>query len=170
MVSFVIGTAGFAAVLTLLCWCWAAGFRNGDLATDAEVSAVLRHSGQPDEPRPVVVATVRNPSGTPVLAGLSARRTRVPEWLGGRLDVTVPRLTRRRAFRPSAYETVGVVPGEAAVRFVIPVLVPARRYLLTAVTGQAGGRLRVYRLHLAPAREASVPLGKISPFSPNGRG
>ena len=52
----------------------------------------------------------------------------------------------------------------------IPVLVPARRYLLTAVTGQAGGRLRVYRLRLAPAREATVPLGKISPIIPNGRG
>ena len=115
--SFVIGAAGLAVVLALLCWCVAVGFRNGDQATDAEVSAVLRHSGQPDEPRPVVVATVRNPSGTPVLAGLSARR-----------------------------------------------------YLLTAVTGQAGDRLRVYRLRLAPAREATVPLGKISPIIPNGRG
>ena len=43
------------------------------------------------------------------------------------------------------------MPGETAVRFVIPVLAPARRYLLTAVTGQSGGRLRVYRLRLAPA-------------------
>ena len=63
MVSFVIGGAVCAAVLALLCRCAAAGFRNGDQAADAEVSAVLRHSGQPDESRPVVVATVRNPSG-----------------------------------------------------------------------------------------------------------
>jgi hypothetical protein len=170
MVSFVIGAAGFATVLALLCWCCAAGFRNGDLATDAEVSAVLGQSGQPDESRPVVVATVRNPSRTPVLAGLSARRARIPGWLCGGLDVTVPRLTRRRAFRPSAYETVGVVPGETAVRFVVPVPAPARRYLLTAVTGQPGGRLRVYRLHLAPVHDAPVPLGRISPIGPNGRG
>jgi hypothetical protein len=156
MVSFAIGMAVCAAVLALLCWCAAAGFRNGDQATDAEVSAVLRQSGQPGESRPVVVATVRNPSRTPVLAGLSARRARAPGWLAGGLDVTVPRLTRRRAYRPSAYATVGVVPGETAVRFVVPVPAPASRYLLTAVTGQAGGRLRVCRLRVARAHAGAA--------------
>jgi hypothetical protein len=53
MMSFVIGAAVCAAVLALLCWCAVAGFRNGDQATDAEVSAVLRHAGQPGESRPV---------------------------------------------------------------------------------------------------------------------
>jgi hypothetical protein len=125
------------------------GFANGDRATDATVSAVLRNAGQPGEPRPVVVATVSNPSGTPVLAGLSARRAR---WPGGGQCVTVPRATRRRKFRPSAYATVGVVPAGGTVRFAVPVAAPARRYRLTAVTGQAGGRLRVYRLRVARAR------------------
>jgi hypothetical protein len=152
MISFAAGLAAGVAVLALLCWCAAAGFRNGDRATDAQVSAVLRAAGQPDEPRPVVVATVRNPSGTPVLAGLSARRARVPDWLGGTLSVTVPRRTRRRKFRPGAYATVGIVPGEATVRFTVPVPAAASRYRLTAAVGQSGGRLRVYHAYVAPAR------------------
>lgn len=73
--SYAAGLAAAAAVLALLCWITAAGFRNGDRATDAKVSAVLRDAGQPDEPRPVVAATVRNPSGTPVLVGARVRRT-----------------------------------------------------------------------------------------------
>ena len=56
--SFVIGTGVCAAVLALVYWCAVAGFRNGDQATDAEVSAVLRHSGQPGESRPSASATV----------------------------------------------------------------------------------------------------------------
>jgi hypothetical protein len=152
MVSFAAGLAAGVAVLALLCWAAAAGFRNGDRATDARVSAVLRDSGQPDEPRPVVVATVRNPSGTPVLAGARVRRARLPYWLTGTLSVTVPRRTRRRKFRPGAYTCVGVVPGETAVRFMVPVRAAASRYLLTAAVGQSGGRLRVYRVHVAPAR------------------
>jgi hypothetical protein len=154
MVSFWVGMAVGVAVLAVLCWCAAAGLRNGDRATDAKVSAVLRSAGQPDEPRPVVVATVSNPCPAPVLAGLSARRAR---WPGGGHSVVVPRVTRCRKFRPSAYATVGVVPAGATVRFAVPVAAPARRYRLTAVTGQAGGRLRVYRLPLA---RAHVPAAR----------
>jgi hypothetical protein len=165
MVSFGISMAVSVAVLALLCWYAAAGFRSGDRPDDARITAVLRDAGQPDEPRPVVVATVRNPSRTPVLAGLSVRRARVPEWLGGGLNVTVPRRTGRRAYRPSAYPTVGIVPGDATVRFTVPVPAAARRYRLTAAVGQAGGRLRVYRVHVArahvPARaELTVPFGE----------
>jgi hypothetical protein len=152
MVSFGISMAVSVAVLALLCWYVVAGFRSGDRPGDARVTAVLREAGQPDEPRPVVVATVRNPSRTPVLAGLSVRRARVPEWLGGRLNVTVPRRTGRRAYRPTAYPTVGIVPGDTAVRFTVPVPAAAAAYQLTAAVGQAGGRLRVYRVRVAPAR------------------
>ena len=52
MVSFAAGVAAGVVVLALLCWCAAAGFRNGDRPADAWVSAVLRDSGQPDESRP----------------------------------------------------------------------------------------------------------------------
>jgi hypothetical protein len=165
MISFAVGLAAGVAALALLCWVAAAGFRNGDRATDAKVSAVLRDGGQPDESRPVVVATVCNPSGTPVLTGLSVRRARVPQWLGGALSVTVPRRTRRRKFRPGGYACVGIVPGQTAVRFTVPVPATARRYRLTAAVGQSGGRLRVYRLRLAPAHprvgaELTVPFGE----------
>jgi hypothetical protein len=77
MVSFTVGIAAGIGVLALLCWCVACGFRDGDRLADATVSAVLRASGQPDEPRPVIVATVVNPSGTAVLTaaiGQSAGR------------------------------------------------------------------------------------------------
>ena len=166
MMSFGIVMAVSAAVLALLGWYAVAGFRSGDRSGDARVTAVLREAGQPDEPRPVVVATVRNSSGTPVLAGLSVRRARVPQWLGGSLSATVPRWTSRRAYRPAAYPTVGIVPGDTTVRFMVPVHKAARAYQLTAAVGQAGGRLRVYRLYLAggtrfPFRaELTVPFGK----------
>jgi hypothetical protein len=165
MVSFAAGLAAGVAALALLYWVAAAGFRNGDRATDAKVSAVLRNAGQPDESRPVVVATVRNPSGTPVLTGLSVRRARLPYWLTGALSVTVPRRTRRRKFRPGGYACVGIVPGETTVRFMVPVRAAAPRYRLTAAVGQSGGRLRVYRLRVAPAHlrvgaELTVPFGE----------
>jgi len=130
-------------------WCLARGLRNGDRPTDATVKAVLRDAGQPDEPRPVILAAIGNPSATPVLAGLEARKARTPRRLSGSLNVTVPRRTARRKFRPSAYATVGIVPAGTTVSFTVPVRGSARRYLLTAAVGQAGGRLRLYRLHLA---------------------
>jgi hypothetical protein len=165
MVSFGISMAVSVAVLALLYWYAAAGFRSGDRSGDVRVTALLRDAGQPDEPRPVVVAAVRNPSQTPVLAGLSVRRAHVPEWLAGSLNVTVPRRTGRRAYRPGAFPTVGVVPGDTTARFTVPVTAAARRYTLTVAVGQAGGRLRVYRVHVAcahfPARaELTVPFGE----------
>jgi hypothetical protein len=152
MVSFIAGLAAGVAALALVCWLAAAGLRNGDRPADAKVSAVLRDAGQPDEPRPVVVATVRNPSPSPVLAGAGVRRARLPHWLGGILNATVPRRTRRRQFRPGAYACVGVVPGEATVRWAVPVPALAPCYRLTVAVGQSGGRLRVYRVRVAPAR------------------
>jgi hypothetical protein len=50
-----------------------------------------------------------------------------------------PRRTARRKLRPSAYATVGIVPGKTTVSFTVPVRDSARRYLLTAAVGQSGG-------------------------------
>ncbi len=152
MVSFAAGIAAGVLVLALLCWCAAAGFRNGDRPADTRVSAVLRDSGQPDESRPVVVATVQNRSGTPVLVGLSVRPVRLPAWLAGPLTVTVPRRTARKKFRPTGYATVSLVLAGATVRCTVPAETSARRYLLTAAVGQAGGRLRLHRLHVPGVR------------------
>jgi hypothetical protein len=163
MVSFMIGIAVGIAVLALLCWCAARGRRDGDRPADAKVSAVLRDSGQPDEPRPVIVATVVNPSGAAVLAGLSARPgrlDRLPAWLAAPLTaslagaacpltVTVPRRTDRAKFRPGGYATVGIVPASGIVLLPVPVDRAARHYVLTAAIGQQAGRLRLHRLHVA---------------------
>jgi hypothetical protein len=101
-----------------------------------------------------VVATIRNPAGSPVLAGLAVRRGRLPGWLAGSMNSGVPRWTRRRRFRPGGYPTVGVVPAGTAAEFAVPVTSSARRYLLTVVVGQADGRLRVHRLRLGGPRLA----------------
>ena len=98
----------------------------------------------------MIVVTVRNPSGTPVLAALSARAALLPAWLAAPHGVSVPRRTRPPKFRPGRLATVGVAPGGRRGR--------ARRagpgagtpYLLTAAVGQEGGRLRVHRLRLGP--------------------
>jgi hypothetical protein len=101
---------------------------------------------RPDEPGPVIVATVRNPSGAPVLAALRARRSLVPLWLALPLSVGVPRWTAGRRYRPARYATVGIVaPGDTA-RLTVPAPWPARRCLLIVAVGQEGGRLRVHRL------------------------
>jgi len=50
MVSFWVGIAVSVAVLALLCWYAAAGFRNGDRATDAKVSAVQQNAGRAKQP------------------------------------------------------------------------------------------------------------------------
>ncbi len=176
MVSFAIAIAAAMAaiaVICVLCAVAAAGFRDGDRPADATVTARLRDAGQPGEPRPVLVATVRNPSGTPVLAGLSARRARAPGWLGGGHAVTVPartatRTAARRGLRPTGCACVGVVAAYGSACFTVPVRAPARRYLLMAAVGQAGGRLRLHRLHVTgahgPARtRLTVPSGEFFP-------
>jgi hypothetical protein len=165
MVGFAVIMAIAFAMLAALCWRAVAGMRDGDRPGDATVKALLRGCGQPDEPRPVVIATVRNPSDKPVLAGLSARRTAMPGWLRCGPDVTVPIRTTRRALLPTAYATVGVVPARSSARFPVPVSGRARRYLLTAAIGQAGGRLRVHRLHVAGPHSAAptelpLPFGE----------
>jgi hypothetical protein len=137
------------APLAGLCYWGMAGFRNGDRPTDARVTAVFG-AGAPGRPRPVVVAVISNPAGTPVLAALRARRALLPGWLADPHVVGVPRWTVRRTFRASQYRVVGVVPAGAAVEFPVPVAAPALRgALLTVAVGQEGGRLRVHTLRVA---------------------
>jgi hypothetical protein len=146
-VFWIIAAAGVFAAL----YCLAeAGVRNGDRPGDADVTARLAAGTQPDEARPVIVVTVRNPAGTPVLVALSARRARLPGQLTEPRGVSVPRLTGRAKFRPGRYETVGVAPAGGAAELAVPVGERARRYVVTAAVGQQGGRLRVHRLRLGP--------------------
>jgi hypothetical protein len=165
VVGFAVSISIALATLAALCCCAATGLRHGDRPADAKVTALLGDSGQPDEPRPVVIATVRNRSDKPVLAGLSARRALMPEWLRCGPSITVPIRTTRRKLRPTAYATVGVVPGRSCARFSVPVSGQSRRYLLTAAIGQTGGRLRLHRLHVAgprssTRRELTLPFGE----------
>jgi len=135
----------------------ATGLRAGDHPGDAAVGAVLDPG-----PRPVIIATVRNPADIPLVAGLTVRRQLLPGLLDPGLTVRVPRRTARRKFLAGEQDTVGVVPagGQAEFRMTAPALLirseltrsrltrsrltrSGRRYRLTAVVGQAGGRLRV---------------------------
>ena len=141
----VIFLGGFA--LVVLGWCGIAGVRNGDHPGDARVSALV--GAGTGGGNALIFATVRNPSGTPVLTALRVRRGFVPGALAGKFAVRVPRWTKGRRFRPGAYETVGVVPAGGATEFPVPVPERAHRYVLTVAVGQQGGRLRVYRLRLA---------------------
>ncbi|HEX6452494.1 MAG TPA: hypothetical protein VF060_23915 [Trebonia sp.] len=250
-----------------------AGFRLGDRPEDTRVTAVLRDAWQPDATRPVIAVTVRNPSGTAVLAGMSVRaglpfryrlppawsglptrRRRWPErarlpfrhWLPlARLQrarsasvpvtvltpaspptpattstsmsastsarastsmiasspthastsmsasvpthpsarrsasagttvsapasvsvpmgVSVPRRTARRRFRAALFDTVGVVPAGADVKFSVPVPEDARGYVLTAVVGQRDRRLRVHRIALAQASPRADAMRLVPP-------
>jgi hypothetical protein len=139
-----------ACVCAALYYCVEVGVRNGDRPGDAKITAVLSTGTQPDAARPVIVATVRNPSGRPVLVALSARRALLPALLTEPRGVTVPRLTGRKKFLAGEYETVGVAPAGGSAELAVPVTVRARRYVLTAAVGQEGGRLRVHRLRLGP--------------------
>jgi hypothetical protein len=103
-----------ACVFAALYYCLAAGMRNGDRPGDAEITALLSTGTQPDEARPVIVVHVRNPSGTPVLVALSARRALLPALLTEPRGVSVPWLTRRGKFLPGKYETIGVAPADGA--------------------------------------------------------
>lgn len=130
-----------AGVLAALYRLAAAGFRNGDRPGDALVAAV---------PAPQAVV-IRNPSGTPVLVGLTVRTALLPGWLVTPHDVSVPWWTLRGKFDPERFDRVGVVPAGGAAGFPAPARARARRTVLTVVVGQEGGRLRVHRLRLGPA-------------------
>lgn len=163
MLGFVVIMAIAFAIFAALCCCAVGGLRGGDRAGDAKVRALLRASGQPDEPRPVVIAMVGNPSDKPVLAGLSARRAVLPEWLRGGASVSVPIRTTRRSLRPTAYATIGVVLPHTIAHFPVPICSRGRHYLLTAAIGQAGGRLRLHRLHVG-GRERAAHTELTLPF------
>jgi len=169
---FVLGVG--ALVLAGLGWLAVAGFRHGDRPLDVTVSAELRDAGQPDEPRPVVVAEVRNPSASPVMVALSARPPRLPGWLGGSPlnfvtemvpsggGISVPRRTARPALRAGQYETVGVVPERGTVRLTVPVPATGRKYWLTAVIGQSGGRLRVHHIPVDGRTRLWLPVADLT--------
>jgi hypothetical protein len=167
MIGVLIALAIGAGVLAGLLWFAAEGIRNGDRPDDARVRAVLRRSGQPGEERPVAVVTVRNGGAAPVLVAVAVRRALLPGWLAGPASVSVPRRSARRAFRPGGYPTVGVVAGGECADLTAPARACARRYLLTILVGQAGGRLRVHRLRMGDARR--TPVGRLRVTAKQGR-
>jgi hypothetical protein len=123
------------------------GTRAGDRAGDARVTAWRRH-------RDSVVVRVSNPAGVAVIAGFTVRPRRVPDWLGSGASVSVPVRTTRRRFLAAAQHVVGVVPAGGTAEFTVPASRRARRYRLTAMIGQGGGRLRVVRM---PVRDYGEP-------------
>jgi hypothetical protein len=139
-----------AGMLAALYYLAVLGFRNGDRPGDALVTTVPLADPVPlAGTAPAAVAVlVRNPTGTPVLVGLTARAAFLPAWLAMPHDVSVPRWTLRGKFDPERYECVGVVPAGGATEFAVPALARARRTVLTVAVGQEGGRLRVHRLRL----------------------
>ncbi len=141
MLIFVFAVIAAAGALAAVYRLAAAGFRNGDRPGDALVSAVLSTTGPA-----TTGAVVRNPSGTPVLVGLTAGPARWPARLASPHAVSVPRWTLRGKFDPARYECVAVVPAGGAAEFAVP---PCAAVLVVAV-GQEGGRLRVHRLRLPP--------------------
>jgi hypothetical protein len=134
-----------AGALVALYYLAVAGFRNGDRPGDALVTTAPEAG-----PAPATVL-VRNPSGTPVLVGLTARAAFVPAWLTMPHDVSVPRWTLRGKFDPERCDCVGVVPAGGAAEFAVPARARAYSAVLTIAIGQEGGRLRVHRLRLGPA-------------------
>lgn len=138
-----VAAAGiFAAMFRLA----AAGFKNGDRPGDAMVTMVPEAGAVPA----TATVLVRNPSGTPVLVGVTARPALLPSWLAVPHDVSVPRWTLRGKFAPERYERVGVVSAGGAAEFAVGPLARARRTVVTVAVGQEGGRLRVHRLRLGP--------------------
>ena len=150
MLTYLFCIVALAAVAAGAFFLAAAGLRNGDRPGDARVTARLTTGAQPQEARPVIVVSVHNRSGTPVLAAMRARRALLPGWLAGVHGVGVPRLTVGRRFRAGRYATVGVVPAGGTAGLTLPVAVRARRYLLSVAIGEEGGRLRVHKLRLGP--------------------
>jgi hypothetical protein len=156
---------GFVFIAVFALGMLRAGLRSGDRPSDATVAARIGRSGQPDEPRPVILVTVRNPAAAPLLAGFSVARRRVGVWM----NVCVPRRTARRRFRAAAQDVVGVVPGGSTAEYRVPVPVTARRYQLTAVVGQSGGRLRVFRLPLTDRRRGAGRVTFVRPYLDDGQ-
>jgi len=164
VLTYVFTISAPVGLLAVLSWCLMIGLRNGDRPGDARVSALLATGTRPgtgvpstvspDAAGPLILVTVRNPSGTPVLAALSARRALLPSLPGEPRSVSVPWRTGRKRFLPGRFETVGVAPACGAAEFAVPAPVPitgpARRYVLTVAVGQEGRRLRVHRLRLGP--------------------
>ncbi len=155
--------AGLIAIVALVVWAGLAAIgitalRDGDQPSDARVTAAIAPAGQPDETRPVVVATVRNPSTVPVMVGLRVRAT----LTAGTLTARVPWRTRGRKYRAGEQDTVGIVPaGESAV-FTVPAPARGRRYRLVAVIGQSGRRLRVLTVPVRGGREMErVVMGEM---------
>lgn len=147
MTGFIIGLLIALAVFSMFAMLALTGFRNGDRPGDATVTAALSDPTQPDEPRPVVVATVRNPSDVPVMAGFRLR----PSLFEGSMTARVPWRTLGRRYLPRRQGTVGIVPPGGSASFRVLARAKGHRYRLVAVIGQSGRRLRVLTVPVTPS-------------------
>ena len=140
MIVMLAAAAGGIAVVCVLAWgLLAAGLRAGDRPGDAAVAVTLDPG-----PRPVIIATVRNPGDVPLVAGLVVRRQRLPGWFWRWPDGAGAQADRPAEVPGRGAGHRGVVPaGDRPSSGWRPAPPGGRRYRLTAVIGQAGGRLRV---------------------------
>jgi hypothetical protein len=96
ILALLIAAGGIAVMLALGWGLVAAGLRAVDQAGDATVSAAA------DAGQLTVVVVVRNPGDVPLVAGFSARRRLLPDWLGAGMTVRAPSFAFRSAPRPAA--------------------------------------------------------------------
>jgi len=64
--------------------------------------------------------------------------------------------------RGESIEIVGIVPASGSARLTVPVRETGDRYQLTAVIGQAGGRLRVHRLMVDDRARLWLPVADLT--------
>lgn len=124
------------------------------------VTAAISGQDEPiRRPGPVYV-DVANRGVSPVMVGLSVRPGLSSAQGRPRPRISVPARPGRRRYRPTAQETIGVVPAGGAVR--LPVRLPAgpRPCRVVAVVGEADRRLRVISVRVPPA-----PAGERDRFS-----
>lgn len=133
-----------------------AGIRAGDRPDDARATARATTARHPEGDLPVVLATVRNPSSSPVFVGLSLRRSHLPGWLDGAVTVRVPRWRRRR-LGPRRQTVVGIVDSGTNAEWILPAPPIHARWHLVAVLGQKDRRLRVLDRRIDLAENNSLP-------------
>lgn len=130
-------------------WARAAATETRSSDVTVTILTILAPSGRGDSS---VVISIFNPGSRPVLAGLSVRPRRRPDWLGPGPRTRIVRRTAGRRYRADRQAMIGIVPAAGISLLPVDFAAIQGRHCVVAVLGQSDSRLRVI----------SIPLGTRS--------
>lgn len=125
-------------------------------SSDTMITSVVTVTDSRDEHLEEALIDLVNPSASPVLVGLSVRKTVWPSWFRPQQTAWVISRPGLPRYGVVAQSTIGVIPANGSSRLAVRIPSGRRRCRVVAIAGEADGRLRAMSVRI-PTR-SFVPL------------